>query len=156
MNIFKNIFTANTEITNLNKIIGEWVGKGADYDKQINDLQDTIGKFMEEKAGFEKQIADVKAEYELKISDLSKQKDTEINNLETVVKETAESTSDQALDLVASLGVEPNTVKVTNTEVNPQDIYNTWMNLCKNSPKDAQVFYGKNKDTLNKITGYKA
>lgn len=156
MSIFKNIFGANKEITRLNTVINEWVERGSTYEKQINELQDTIGKFMVEKESFTKQIEDLKAEQASKLTEVIEQKDKEVSNLVEVVKETTNSVEDKAIDLVASLGVEPNKVSISSTEVNPTDIQNQWLNLCKTNSKEASEFYKLNREVLIKLTGYKA
>ena len=155
MNIKKLFTSKSAEIERLNQSLTEWATKGSDYDKKITELQDTIGKFMEEKETFNKQMEDLKSEYENKIKSLTEIKDKEVENLEQVVVDTTNSTEDRAVDLVASLGVQPDLVKVTNSEVNPQDIYNKWMNLCKSDAKLAQDYYKLNRETINKLTGLK-
>jgi|ERR1035437_2791798 peptidoglycan hydrolase CwlO-like protein len=123
MNIF-NIAKANAQCKELEKDKLTLVGQLEVAQKDLADAQNVIGNFMKEKEGMDKTIADLKAEHATAIAALEGTHKVETDNLQKSVKETSNKvveaegkTAAKAAALVASLGVEPETVKKSNDEL---------------------------------------
>ncbi len=155
MNIFKNIFKANAEVARLEVSNTDWATRYQALEAQVEGYKTSIETFATEKATFLKQIEDMKAEQTVKITEVTKESDTVVENLVETIKEVAESAEAKAVDIVASLGVEANTVSVTSSEVNPTEIYSKFIELAKTDSKGANDYYKANRETLIKQSGYK-
>lgn len=117
MKIF-NILRANEEVKNLTEQVSDLTKLNEQLTKEVELLKQreaayTIGvqDWASEKEnlikGNEQAISELKAKYE-----------KEIEDLKNTVKEEQASVSAKAASLVASIGLEPDTVKVSPNEIN--------------------------------------
>lgn len=138
-----NIFKTLNEVKDLQAEKKSLLERLERTEKELNEAQDVIGDFMVEQKTFDTKIAEVEAksaakieeikkEYEAKLAELQASTSVQINNLEKTVKEEQESAVQKAAEIVASIGVEPDAVKVTTDDV-----------VCKTGKKSRFSFYTK-------------
>lgn len=113
MNIFTNILKANSRITELEKSVSDWHAKYEILNDEKNTLTSSIEEYMLEKAELEKTIETLKATVTTKVEEVKVEATAKIENLEVKVQEEQKSAADRAVEIVASLGVDPDLIKTT-------------------------------------------
>ena len=133
-----NIVKANGQIKELNTANAELVKQLEAVRLELGEAQDVIGSFMTEKEGMDKRISDMKAEYEAKLS-----------TLQNEIAKANESASEKAKLIVSSIGVEPETVKVS---INPTEVevFGKWKSLSGN---EQMSYYNAHRETILKQLG---
>lgn len=135
---FINVIKANKYISELETAAVDTQKKLADAEAMVINLQNMSKDMTEAQAEHENVITQLKAEYEAKIEAINKQTDV-----------VALSTANKAADIVASIGVEPETIKASVVPT-PKEILTTFQKL---TGEVAANYYAKNKDTIVKELG---
>jgi len=133
--MYLNIIKANTVITELTNDKVNVLKQLEQTKTELAEAQNVIGNFMVEKEGMDKVIADLKADYEKKLSDMQLVVDTE-----------KASANHKASMIVASIGVEPETVKSL-TVPTESDIVGKFNSL---SGPSKNTFYQANREVILK------
>ncbi len=138
-----NIFKSQAAIEALTKDNAGWADKYQTIEKQLSEAQDTIGTFMEEKKTHDDAIAKLKEENVKAIEALTKEHQSQVDKLTVVVADEKNSSSAKAAQILASVGVEAETLKVEAPKATTfKEVLATLKTL---KGKEAQDFYSANK-----------
>ena len=131
--MFLNIIKANTAINELETDKTNLLTQLESIKAELAEAQNVIGNFMTEKQGMDTIIANLKAEYEKKLADM-----------QLIVDAERVSASQKASTIVSSIGVEPETVKVSN-KPNDNEIVGVWKSL---KGSEQLKFYNENREVI--------
>jgi len=117
-----NIFQKSKELAELQTNYKALVEKNELLAKDLKETQDTIGNFMVEKETFTKQMEDLKTSHASQLETIKNEYEAKIKDLteKTVVAEA--SAGEEAIHLISSVGVAPETIKVTAQELNSNNV----------------------------------
>jgi hypothetical protein len=124
----------------LNKTVEEITAKLTLAEKELTDTKATVEAFAVKQKEFDASLEVIKKEYEAKIVALTN--DLELEKM---------STNKKAAQVLANIGVEPETIKVALVP-SESDILSKFEKLTGN---EKSSFYQKNRETILKATGLK-
>ncbi len=157
-----NPLQANKEIQRLGDVVKALERDLSTEKAEKEDLQKTIESFVDEKNGIDKKLTDQQAKQETAISDLTadyeKKLAEAVKQKESVVaevKKVEEVANEKAVEIVANLGVDPKVLPVDSNPVvktlTPQEAAETFNTLSKEGKNvEASEFYAKNKSLILK------
>ena len=144
-----NIFKSNEQVKELEAEKVSLLNRFELAEKDLRDAQDVIAGFMVKQKKFDSTIEELKKEHASTIESLKKENQTKMDVLAVQLEEAKVSAGKQAAQVLASMGVEPETVKV---EVVPTtgDILAKFESLTGKAKSD---FYAAYRDQILKATG---
>lgn len=107
-----NILKANRMIEELNTEKATLLKRLQETENAFNNLQDMSKDMTEASAEHAKVLEQLKTDHEKQIADIKAEYESKLKNLEIAKNEEATSAASKAADIVASLGVEPEAIKV--------------------------------------------
>lgn len=133
-----NIFNTMSQVKELETEKKSLLSRLETMEKDLTEAHDTIGEFMVKQKEFDTTIEATRKEYQAKLDALTVQ-----------LEEAKASAAKQAAQVLSSIGVEPETVKV---EVVPTqgDIVAQFHSL---TGKERSAFYQQHKETILKALG---
>ena len=115
-----NVIKLNKDVETLTADKAALVTKVTELETMVENLQNMSKDMTEAQATHNTVIETMKTEHEKQLSDIKAEYEAKIQNLEKSKNEEALTTANKAADIVASLGVEPEAIKVTPKEVATQ------------------------------------
>src|SRR6185503_6760803 len=107
-----NILKANGMITELETEKKNLLTKLQESETEVNNLKNMSKDMTEAQALHNTAIANLKADYEKQITDLKASQVKQVETLQTAVVTESTSAGEKAKDIVASMGLPPETIKV--------------------------------------------
>lgn len=155
-----NIFSALTKVSELEKDNASLLARLSESEDKVHKAEDAIEKFLQEQKTFNIQIDklkfehvvamdNLKSEYQSKIDSLTKELKDKVESLEAQLNSEKESATKKAHQILASIGVEPEAVKVS-VKPTEGDIVGRFQSL---SGKEKHDYYEKHKEVILKAAG---
>lgn len=114
---FFNVLKANTEINNLNAQVTDLVAHNEQLKKEVEDLKQREATYSLGSQDWATEKENLIKGHEEALQALEEKHNKEINDFKNTVKEEHTSAVQKASEIVASLGVEPETVKLTKEDL---------------------------------------
>lgn len=112
-----NIFKANTQIQELTNDNTSLLQKCQGFENEIANLKAMSVDMTEKQSQHDNVISKLKEDYEKQISTIKAEYEAKIDDLIKTHQEKSNTVAEKAADVIASLGIDPDAIKVTPKEV---------------------------------------